>query len=256
MYSWNFKQIVQYRDMLYAFRLFLVYTWFFIASAFIFFLFCFRPFDLRNAIFWCRVVPPVARKILNLKFEIKNHDRFKEFHPCVYVANHQHALDLIIFAETIIMPTTALGKKELKYIPFYGWLFWLSGQIMIDRSNREKAIQAVDIAAAQALEKNASIWVFPEGTRSKGKEMGQFKKGAFHLSLSMKRPILPLVCNTFHTTVNFNKWNPGKVVIQVMDPVYPDQYSLESIDNFISEVRNRMMNQIQKLDLDLITAKV
>lgn len=237
--------------MLYGIRLFFVYSWFFIASAFLFFLFCFRPFDIRNAIFWCKIVPPVARKILNLKLEIRNHDRFQEFHPCVYVANHQHALDLIIFAESVIMPTTALGKKELKYIPFYGWLFWLSGQIMIDRGNRERAIQAVEEAGQVALAKNASIWVFPEGTRSQGKGMGQFKKGAFHLSLSMKRPILPLVCNTFHTTVDFNKWNPGRVVIQVMNPIYPENYNLDTLDDFIKKTRDQMSEQIAKLDAEL-----
>lgn len=237
--------------MLYAIRLFFVYSWFFVASGFLFFLFCLRPFDIRNALFWCKVVPPVARKILNLKLEIRNHERFQEFHPCVYVANHQHALDLIIFAESVIMPTTALGKKELKYIPFYGWLFWLSGQIMIDRGNREKAIQAVEEAGQTALQKNASIWVFPEGTRSQGKEMGPFKKGAFHLSLSMKRPILPLVCNTFHTTIDFNKWNPGKVIIQVMNPIYPENYSLDLIDNFIKATRDQMIQQIAKLDSEL-----
>lgn len=237
--------------MLGIIRIFLAVLWFFTSSAAALLVAIFRPFNLKNALLFCRIAPPMARKILGIEFEIRNHERMLKTHPCVIVANHQHALDLLIFAECLRVPATSLGKKELKYVPFYGWLYWLSDQILIDRKNKQKAIESVNVAAGYLNHKNASVWIFPEGTRIKGKELGPFKKGAFHLAIQAQRPILPLAANTFPSTLNFNKWKSGKIVIQVMEPIETKGLTEKDIDALMIRSRNSIADQIQKLDAEL-----
>ena len=77
--------------------------------------------------------------------------------------------------------TVSLGKRSLVYIPLFGWLYWLSGNILIDRKNKSKARDTLGVAIKKIIERRISVWVFPEGTRSYSEGLLPFKTGAFEL---------------------------------------------------------------------------
>lgn len=237
--------------MLRFLRLFLVVIWFFGATSAILLIALARPFSLKNALLWCAVIPPISRKILGFDYEVRNHERLTNNHPSIIIANHQHALDLIIFGETLNVPTTAIGKKELAWIPFFGWLFWLSGQVMIDRGHRKKAVDKMNFAKNEVDKSGASVWVFPEGTRSAGKGLGSFKKGAFYLAIQTKRPLLPVVANSFHKSINFNKWNSGKIVVEYLEPIPTVDWTEKNIDALIEKSHQKIAQAIERLDVEV-----
>lgn len=87
-----------------------------------------------------------------------------------------------------------IGKKELKWIPFFGYFFWGAGNMMIDRQKRSKAFAGLAQAAQEIKRRAVSIWVFPAGTRHpSGTGMLPFKRGAFYLAVEAQIPIVPVV---------------------------------------------------------------
>jgi 1-acyl-sn-glycerol-3-phosphate acyltransferase len=134
------------------------------------------------------------------------------------------------------------AKKELSYIPIFGSGIKALGMPIIDRSNREEAIKSLDIAVEMIKrensrkdnEKPAYLVIFPEGTRSTTNDyvMGEFKKGAFALSLKSGLPIIPvsiyggvelLPKGTFPP-------KPGKMLVNISQPVYPEVYFNPNMD--------------------------
>lgn len=61
-------------------------------------------------------------------------------------------------------------------------------------------------------ERQISIWMFPEGTRSRGRGLLPFKTGAFHTAIAAGVPIVPIVCSSLHNKVDLNRWNNGVVI--------------------------------------------
>jgi 1-acyl-sn-glycerol-3-phosphate acyltransferase len=84
-----------------------------------------------------------------------------------------------------------VAKKELVRVPIFGWCLLTTGQIIIDRGNREKAVRSLERAAAR-IRAGASVIAFPEGTRSAAGSLRPFKSGPFHLAVAAQVPIIPV----------------------------------------------------------------
>jgi 1-acyl-sn-glycerol-3-phosphate acyltransferase len=113
--------------------------------------------------------------------------------PVIFMSNHQSLIDIAAIVQTL--PTTQswrfVAKKELVRVPIFGWALVTSGQIIIDRGNRAKAVASLARAAAR-IRSGVSVIVFPEGTRSPSGSLRAFKSGPFHLALEAQVPILPV----------------------------------------------------------------
>ena len=83
-----------------------------------------------------------------------------------------------------------MAKESLFRIPFLGWAMNRAGFIPIDRSNRRRAIDSLQLAA-ERIRAGKSVIVFPEGTRSKDGSLQPFKRGPFHLALQAGAPVVP-----------------------------------------------------------------
>jgi 1-acyl-sn-glycerol-3-phosphate acyltransferase len=91
--------------------------------------------------------------------------------------------------------SVVLSKKSLKWVPVFGQYLYFSGAIFLDRKNNKDAVAALRAAGRRLLEQNASLLVFPEGTRSltPTNTLNPFKKGAFHVAIEAGIPIIPVV---------------------------------------------------------------
>jgi 1-acyl-sn-glycerol-3-phosphate acyltransferase len=110
----------------------------------------------------------------------------------VYMSNHQSHLDIPILYATLPSPTIRmLGKKELFSIPLWGRGLRAAEFIEVDRSNHASAMKSIAYAA-RLVEDGVSIYLAPEGTRSRDGSVGKLKKGGFHLALETRAPIVPV----------------------------------------------------------------
>lgn len=110
----------------------------------------------------------------------------------VYMSNHQSHLDIPMLYATLPSPTIRmLGKKELFDIPLWGRGLRAAEFVEVDRSNHASAMKSIEYAA-RLVEDGVSIYLAPEGTRSRDGSIGKLKKGGFHLALGTRAPIVPV----------------------------------------------------------------
>ncbi len=110
---------------------------------------------------------------------------------CVYVCNHASLFDIPILMAGINDDIRIMYKRELRKIPFFGWVLALSPFIPVDRTDPRDAMAGIERAAA-AIREGTSVIIFAEGTRSPDGALGAFKRGAFVLAVRAQRPIVPV----------------------------------------------------------------
>jgi 1-acyl-sn-glycerol-3-phosphate acyltransferase len=109
----------------------------------------------------------------------------------IYMSNHQSVLDIGAIVLSLPVSWRFVAKKELTYIPFFGWALALSDQIVIDRGNRRRSVESLR-RAAERVRGGINVIIFPEGTRSPDGTLQPFKSGGFHLALDAQVPVIPV----------------------------------------------------------------
>ena len=175
--------------------------------------------------------------------------------PCIYIGNHQSNYDMVTISYMVMPRTVSVGKKSLIWIPFFGLVYWITGNILLDRENRSKAHSTMAELARRIQEDNVSVWMFPEGTRSRGRGLLPFKTGAFHAAIAAGVPVVPVVCSTTHNQVDLNRWNNGKVICELMEPIDSRHYSKETVREFAEHCHAVMAKRIAELDAELAKSK-
>ncbi len=166
-------------------------------------------------------------------------ERLKDFTPAIYVSNHTSAMD--IFSGMWLCPIggCAVAKRELALVPFFGQAYWLAGHLLIDRGNRASAIAGMNKTAALVKENGLSIWMWPEGTRSRDGRLGIFKKGFAHMALATRLPIRPIIVHDAHRYWPARSFQvrPGPLRVELLDDIDTSEWSLENLDAHIDSVR-------------------
>ncbi len=109
----------------------------------------------------------------------------------VFMSNHQSVCDIAAIVSTLPVSWRFVAKRELLWVPFFGWVLGLGGHVIVDRGNREKALRSLKRAATR-IRTGTSVIIFPEGTRSDSGTLGSFKSGGFHLAIEAGVPIVPI----------------------------------------------------------------
>lgn len=131
-------------------------------------------------------------ELLAIDLTVEGQDRVPPGRAYVYMSNHQSHLDIPMLYATLPSPTIRmLGKKELFDIPVWGHGLRAAEFVEVDRSNHALAMKSIDHAAALVGD-GVSIYLAPEGTRSKDGTIGKLKKGGFHLAIGTGAPIVPV----------------------------------------------------------------
>ena len=111
--------------------------------------------------------------------------------PFVLMSNHQSVFDVAAIVASWPGSFRFVAKRELTWIPLFGWALAIGGHVIIDRSRRERAVSSLTRAARQVRE-GTNVIIFPEGTRSPTGELIAFKSGGFHLAIQAQVPVLPV----------------------------------------------------------------
>ena len=126
-------------------------------------------------------------------------------------------------------------------------MYWLTGNILIDRTNTNKAMNTIALTAKKIKEKNLSVWLFPEGTRSNGKGLLNFKTGAFRTAQQANVPIIPVCVSNNHDNIKLGRWDNGKLIIELLDPIYLDSDAKESVREETNKAHKKMLTKIIEL---------
>ncbi len=184
--------------------------------------------------------------IAGLKVDVKDEKHLWSHRPAVFIFNHQSNADAIIMAKLLRRDIAGVGKKEIADNPIMGALFRAAGTVLIDRKNKDKAIEAMQPLVDAMKVDGKSVVIAPEGTRSASIKLGPFKKGAFHLAIQAGVPIVPVV---IHNTHDF--WpkghtfiRPTTVNVTVLPPIDTGAWSAETLDQHIDDVRRSFLREL------------
>ena len=166
----------------------------------------------------------------------------------VMVLNHNSMADIItIYNLPLVFKW--VSKREVYRIPIVGRLLFAHGDIVINRASTKEAMNLVHTKGKEWLAKGASVAIFPEGTRSKDREIHNFKAGAFFLAKDAGVPILPIVLDNTDKMVRkgfFMNWS-NKITIRILPPIPAEEVSKRDIKDVMAEVRTSMVDTLAEI---------
>ena len=165
---------------------------------------------------------------------------------CLYVANHQGFFDIPIIISSLDNSVGFIAKKELLKLKVL--TYWMSQMhcIFMDRSNVRESIKAIN-EGIENLKNGYSMVIFPEGTRSKGPKVGEFKKGSLKLALKSGVPIVPIAIDGSYKLREGNEKSrikSGEVKVTICKPIYTENLSKEELTNLAEIVRDIIASNI------------
>ncbi|AUG98385.1 1-acylglycerol-3-phosphate O-acyltransferase [Pectobacteriaceae bacterium CE70] len=189
--------------------------------------------------------------VLGLKVELRVPEAASHYGKCIYIANHQNNYDMVTAASVVQPRTVTVGKKSILWIPFFGPLYWLTGNLLIERENRTKAHGTITQVVKHIKEHNISIWMFPEGTRSRGRGLLPFKTGAFHAAIAAGVPVVPICISTTSNKIKLNRWNNGHVIVEILPPVDTSTYTKDQARKLAAYCHDLMAAKLVQLDAEV-----
>ena len=140
--------------------------------------------------------------------------------PVIIASNHQGLWESF-YLQTLANPLTTIIKKELIYIPFFGWALNLLNPIKINRSKKIQSAKRVMVGGTQKLRNGFSVLLFPEGTRkTPGKKVGKFARSAADLAIKNNIDLIPIYHDSglYWKNKKFIKF-PGTVSVIIGAPI-------------------------------------
>ncbi|SHK17860.1 1-acyl-sn-glycerol-3-phosphate acyltransferase [Marinobacter antarcticus] len=206
-----------------------------------------RPFNPDNNRLLGWTMSRVGRVILGMKRPLEGAQNMPKDRPVIVIANHQYNDDLFVMGDLMPPRTVTVGKSALIWLPFFGQVFWLGGNVMLNRAHSRKAIAAMQATSDAITQDNKSLWVFPEGTRSRGRGLQKFKKGAFYAAVMTGAPIV-MVCNAEYRN-RTSGWSGRRepVAIRILPPVETTGLTTEDVPALIARCHQQMAEAVASL---------
>jgi len=163
---------------------------------------------------WSRLVVLLAKVILGIDWRVEGRENLPG-RPAVILAKHQSAWETMAF-QLIFPPQVHVLKRELLWIPFFGWGLALMSPIAIDRSRGVAALRAIARRGRERLAQGFWVIVFPEGTRVAPGEHREYQLGGAWLAAASEAPVVPVAHNAglFWPRNAFLK-RPGTVTVRI-----------------------------------------
>jgi len=180
--------------------------------------------------------------LLRLKITVKGRENVPA-EPVVYVMNHQSSLDAVTFLYVKLPNTKVIAKKELFYVPIFGWTVYATGNIPLDRSSGKRSASAIDYGVRAIHRRKVSIAVFPEGTRNIEGEFNPFKQGAFRIAVTAGVPIVPVVFSSYSSFLDKKRkrWRSGEIKVDILPPVQTKGLDKQGTRELVEDVYKKML---------------
>ncbi|MBW4934774.1 lysophospholipid acyltransferase family protein [Marinobacter sp. F4206] len=206
-----------------------------------------RPFNPDNNRLLALAVARVGRALLGMKRPLEGRENMPTDRPTVVIANHQHNDDLFVVGDLLPPRTVTVGKSSLVWIPFFGQVFWLGGNVILNRARSHKAIAVMRATSEAITRERKSLWVFPEGTRSQGRGLQKFKKGAFHAAVASGAPITMVCARQYEDKTLGWSGRREPVPVRILPPIETAGMTTEDIPDLMVRCYSLMAEAIAEL---------
>jgi len=140
---------------------------------------------------------------------------------CVVLCKHQSAWETFMLQE-VFTDTVYVWRKEIKYLPFFGWALAVTPMIETDRNATKSTLRRLVDQGRDRLDKGYTVIIFPEGTRSQPGSKNRYKVGGAHLAVETGTPVVPVALNSgefWGRNALFKRC--GTVTVSVGPPIEP-----------------------------------
>ena len=188
-----------------------------------------------------------------IKFDIEGAAHLESARPAVFVFNHECTIDPLLIVSLLRHDIVGIAKREIRRNPFLGPAFAWAGVVFVDRSGPGRSGGQLDPALA-ALADGLSVAIAPEGTRSPDGSLGAFKKGAFHLAMRARVPVVPVLLHDSRKLMprGARLIRPGRVRVTVMAPVATRVWTADSLDSEVDAIERSFRRALTSpIGLDL-----
>ena len=202
----------------------------------------------RVAVQWLALSIHSARALLGIRYRIHGAEHLPqgETSPAILLVKHQSTYETFLMPVIMPHPLAYVFKKELLYIPFFGWGIGRLDMIHIDRSQRAKAFAKVVEQGRALLAKGVWVIMFPEGTRIPRGQRGVYKNGGTRLAVATDTPVIPIAVTSGRCWPRraFLKF-PGVVDVSIGAPIPSTGRDPEEL---MREVEHWIETEMQRLD--------
>jgi 1-acyl-sn-glycerol-3-phosphate acyltransferase len=208
------------------------------------FLFAPLPYNKRYYLTsrWNMFVIWAAKVVCGIRYQVKGYENLPDT-PVILLSKHQSAWETIFYLYFMPHPLVYVFKKEIMYIPFFGWGIALLRMIPIDRRKGRDAFAQIVEHGRKRLADGQWVIMFPEGTRIPVGEKGKYKIGGTRLAIETGTPVIPIAMNAgeYWPKNSFIK-KPGTITVSIGKPISPQGLTaselMQRVENWIeSEMR-------------------
>ena len=184
--------------------------------------------------------------LIGIKIEVRGQENLPSSN-CVFIMNHQGALDIPVILASIDRPMGFISKKEMEKIKFMSYWMKQMKCIFIDRGNIRESIKVIN-QGIEYVKNGYSMVICPEGTRSKGPNVGEFKKGSLKLGIKSGALIVPIAINGTYKAreANHNKLKSANVTLTILKPINPNELSKEEQNGLSEKIRNDIIDCLKE----------
>ena len=202
------------------------------------------------AVFWLRLSMVGLRVICGVRWQVHGYDNLPvgSTAPAILLVKHQSTLETFLMPLLMPHPLAYVFKRELLYIPFFGWAMGRLDMVHIDRSQRARAFLRVVEQGKKLLARGIWIIMFPEGTRIPRGQAGTYKSGGTRLAVETGAPVIPVAVTSAKCWPRkaFVK-RPGLVDISIGPPIRSQGREPEEL---MREVEAWIEAEMRRLDPD------
>ena len=197
---------------------------------------------------WLTLSIDAARVLMGIRYQVQGQENLPvgETSPAILLVKHQSTYETFLMPAIMPHPLAYVFKKELLYVPFFGWSIGSLDMIHIDRSQRAKAFAKVVEQGQALLDKGVWVIMFPEGTRIPRGERGSYKTGGTRLAIATGAPVIPIAVTSAKCWPRkaFIK-TPGVVDVSIGKPIPSEG---RDADELMREVEAWIESEMHRLD--------
>jgi len=188
---------------------------------------------------------PLVRSA-GVKYVVEGKENIPDDETVLFMANHQGMFDFPIGITCFKKPCAYIVKKEAESYPLVNHCMRLMDCIYIDRDNAREALKSFD-AAARLINDGRSVIIFPEGTRSKTGEIGEFKNGAYKIIEKTHCKVIPVLINgTRHALEETGNVVPTDVKVKILPAFDTKDMDRKQIKALPSKIREMLVEELAK----------
>ena len=175
---------------------------------------------LEMAKLWGRSSVWLLRVVCGTKVELRGVEKIPKG-PLIVAAKHQSTWETFALLH-LFEDFTFIVKRELMWIPIFGWCMWKAGMVPVDRGAGSQALSDMTKRAREEIRGGRQLIIFPEGTRRPPGAEPRYKFGVAHLYADIGVPCVPVALNSglFWPRRAFLRY-PGTIVVEFLDPIPP-----------------------------------